>query len=83
MAVRLTKSEVQLLKELNAAGEHGRRIAATSSANAAERDLRIVPRSPLPAAVHHHSPRTLRHLCELLCALGHSSFAARPLLSGW
>jgi hypothetical protein len=32
MAVRLTKSEVQLLKELRAAGERGRRIAGTSSA---------------------------------------------------
>jgi hypothetical protein len=31
MAVRLTKSEVQLLKELKAAGERGRRIAGTSS----------------------------------------------------
>jgi hypothetical protein len=31
MAVRMTKSEVQLLKELKAAGEHGRRIAGTSS----------------------------------------------------
>jgi len=35
MAVRLTKSEVQLLKELKAAGEHGRRIAGTSSAEIA------------------------------------------------
>jgi hypothetical protein len=31
MAVRLTKSEVRLLEELKAAGEHGRRIAGTSS----------------------------------------------------
>jgi hypothetical protein len=29
--VRLTKSEVQLLKELQAAGEHGRRIAGASA----------------------------------------------------
>jgi hypothetical protein len=35
MAVRLTKSEVQLLQELKAAGEHGRRIAGTSSAEIA------------------------------------------------
>ena len=35
MAVRLTKCEVQLLKELKAAGEHGRRIAGTSSAEIA------------------------------------------------
>jgi hypothetical protein len=32
MAVKLTRSEVQLLKELDAAGEHGRRIAGASSA---------------------------------------------------
>jgi hypothetical protein len=32
---RLTKSEVQLLKELQAAGEHGRRIAGASSAEIA------------------------------------------------
>jgi hypothetical protein len=31
MAVRLTKSEIQLLEELQVAGEHGRRIAGTSS----------------------------------------------------
>jgi hypothetical protein len=31
MAIRLTKTEIQLLKELNAAGEHGQRIAGTSS----------------------------------------------------
>jgi len=35
MAARLTKSEIQLLKELSAAGEHGRRIAGTSSAEIA------------------------------------------------
>jgi hypothetical protein len=35
MATRLTKSEIQLLKELKAAGEHGRRIAGTSSAEIA------------------------------------------------
>jgi hypothetical protein len=35
MAIRLTKSEAQLLKELRAAGEHGRRIASTSSAEIA------------------------------------------------
>ena len=35
MAVRLTKREVQLLKELKVAGEHGRRIAGTSSAEIA------------------------------------------------
>ena len=35
MAVRLTTSEVDLLKELKAAGEHGRRIAETSSAEIA------------------------------------------------
>ena len=35
MPARLTKSEVQLLKELKAAGEHGRRIAGTSSAEIA------------------------------------------------
>ena len=35
MAVRLTKSEVHLLKELKAAGEHGRRVAGTSSAEIA------------------------------------------------
>jgi hypothetical protein len=35
MAVRITQSEVQLLKELKAAGEHGRRIAGTSSAEIA------------------------------------------------
>jgi hypothetical protein len=28
MAVRLTRNEIQLLKELMAAGEHGRRIIA-------------------------------------------------------
>ena len=33
--VRLTKSEVQLLKELQAAGEHGRRVAGASSAEIA------------------------------------------------
>ena len=33
--VRLTKSEVQLLKELQAAGEHGRRVARASSAEIA------------------------------------------------
>jgi hypothetical protein len=32
MAIRLTKTEIELLKELNAAGEHGRRIAGISSA---------------------------------------------------
>jgi len=32
MAVRLTRTEIQLLKELKAAGEHGRRIAGVSSA---------------------------------------------------
>jgi hypothetical protein len=31
MAVRLTKSEIQLLKELTAAGQHGRIIAALAS----------------------------------------------------
>ena len=31
MAVRLTKTEIQLLKELSAAGGHGQRIAGTSS----------------------------------------------------
>jgi hypothetical protein len=35
MVVRLTRSEVQLLKELTAAGEHGRRIAGASSAEIA------------------------------------------------
>jgi hypothetical protein len=35
MAVRLTKSEVQLLQELKPAGEHRRRIAGTSSAEIA------------------------------------------------
>ena len=35
MAVRLTRSEVELLKELKAAGEHGRRIAGASSAEIA------------------------------------------------
>jgi hypothetical protein len=35
MATRLTKSEIQLLKELKAADEHGRRIAGTSSAEIA------------------------------------------------
>jgi hypothetical protein len=35
MAVRLTKSEIQLLKELKAAGDHGRRIAGPSSAEIA------------------------------------------------
>jgi hypothetical protein len=35
MAVRLTKSEVQLLKGLEAAGRHGRRIVGTSSAEIA------------------------------------------------
>jgi hypothetical protein len=35
MATRLTKSEIQLLKELKAAGGHGRRIAGTSSAEIA------------------------------------------------
>ena len=35
MAVRLTRSEIQLLKELKVAGEHGRRIAGTSSAEIA------------------------------------------------
>ena len=35
MAVRLTKNEVQLLKELKAAGEHGRHIAGASSAEIA------------------------------------------------
>jgi len=35
MAARLTKSEIQLLKELRAAGEHGRRIAGTLSAEIA------------------------------------------------
>ena len=35
MAKRLTKGEIQLLKELKAAGEHGRRIAGTSSAEIA------------------------------------------------
>jgi hypothetical protein len=33
--IRLTKSEVRLLKELQAAGEHGRRIAGASSAEIA------------------------------------------------
>jgi hypothetical protein len=33
--VRLTKSEVQLLKELQAAGEHARRVAGASSAEIA------------------------------------------------
>ena len=31
MAVRLTRSEIQLLEELKDAGEHGRRIGGTSS----------------------------------------------------
>ena len=35
MAIRLTKTEIQLLKELKAAGEDGRRIAGTSSAEIA------------------------------------------------
>jgi hypothetical protein len=35
MAIRLTKTEIRLLKELAAAGEHGRRIAGTSSAEIA------------------------------------------------
>jgi hypothetical protein len=35
MAVRLTRTEIQLLKELKAAGEHGRRIAGISSAEIA------------------------------------------------
>ena len=37
MAVRLTRNEIQLLRELKAAGEHGRIIAAvpTSSAEVA------------------------------------------------
>jgi hypothetical protein len=32
MAVRLSKTEIQLLKELKAAGKHGRRITDISSA---------------------------------------------------
>jgi hypothetical protein len=32
MAIRLTKTEIQLLKELKAAGKHGRHIAGISSA---------------------------------------------------
>jgi hypothetical protein len=35
MAVKLTRSEVRLLKELKAAGEHGRRFAGASSAEIA------------------------------------------------
>jgi len=35
MAARLAKSEIQVLKELKAAGEHGRRIAGSSSAEIA------------------------------------------------
>jgi hypothetical protein len=35
MAVMLTKREIQLLKVLKAAGERGRRIAGTSSAEIA------------------------------------------------
>jgi hypothetical protein len=35
LTVRLTKSELQLLKELKAAGEHGRPIAGISSAEIA------------------------------------------------
>ena len=31
MAVRLTRNEIQLLKELTAAGQHGRTIAALAS----------------------------------------------------
>jgi hypothetical protein len=31
MAVRLTRGEIQLLKELKAAGGHGRRVTGTSS----------------------------------------------------
>jgi hypothetical protein len=31
MAVRLTKNEIQLLKELTAAGQHGRTIAGLAS----------------------------------------------------
>jgi hypothetical protein len=32
MAIRLTKTEIQLLKELKAVGKHGRHIAGISSA---------------------------------------------------
>jgi hypothetical protein len=35
MVVSLTKSEVQLLKEMKAAGQHGRRIVGTPSAEIA------------------------------------------------
>jgi len=35
MAARLTRTEIQVLKELKAAGEHGRRIAGASSAEIA------------------------------------------------
>jgi hypothetical protein len=35
MAVKLTRSEIRVLKELKAAGEHGRPIAEASSAEIA------------------------------------------------
>jgi hypothetical protein len=47
MAIRLTKTEIQLLKELKAAGKHGRYIAGIASTTIAHlRGAQYVKRLP-------------------------------------